>query len=591
MLDMAASRRRLSPGSRCRERRRPSTARRRTVGARSARAALRRLRGVRGRHAGGAHRGIRPVAARRRARQSARVARAGRRRGATSTRCGRMSRAAAASRSPSTSSRRRRPVPAVDDTLTLFLLCCHPALTRSAQVALTLRAVGRAHDRRDRPRPARARGDRRAAHLAGEGAHPRQRRGLPDAAGRRARRPPRRAPQRALPHLHRGPHGQLGRVRSPASTSRRRRSASTRQLHAAEPDASGETTGLLALMLLTEARRVARTDAAGALVPLDEQDRDRWDRAMIDEGVALVTEVLDRAPIGPYQLQAAIAAVHDEAPSTETTDWIEILGLYDLLARLAPGPMVTLGRIVALAMVEGPAAGPRRARPRRVRATTAPGRRSPITTARGRCGPTCSSGRAPRMPRRSPSPRRPAARSTGPSSATSPRGPRRSRSIRGSSQLAAQRSSTSSAHLDVVALGDALGRAHGLLHGQHVAALLRVGEHRRRPGRAADRDADAHRRRSRAACAATSRMSSDASSGRVTKNQPPWALHSQSGAVKRNRMLGCYRRPPTRGRRLGRAARAQWHRGQRQRVVACERHRGVLIGRPWRQRAGSCPRR
>ncbi len=124
-----------------------------------------------------------------------------------------------------------------------------------------------------------------------------------------------------------------------------------------QPDASGETTGLLALMLLTEARRAARTDAAGALVPLDEQDRDRWDRAMIDEGVALVTEVLDRAPIGPYQLQAAIAAVHDEAASTETTDWIEILGLYDLLARLAPGPMVTLGRIVALAMVEGPAAG------------------------------------------------------------------------------------------------------------------------------------------------------------------------------------------------------------------------------------------
>ena len=87
----------------------------------------------------------------------------------------------------------------------------------------------------------------------------------------------------------------------------------TRQLHDATPDASGETTGLLALMLLTDARRAARTDAAGALVPLDEQDRSRWDRAMIDEGVALVTEVLDRAPIGPYQLQAAIAAVHDEA--------------------------------------------------------------------------------------------------------------------------------------------------------------------------------------------------------------------------------------------------------------------------------------
>jgi predicted RNA polymerase sigma factor len=131
----------------------------------------------------------------------------------------------------------------------------------------------------------------------------------------------------------------------------------TRQLHATDPDASGETTGLLALMLLTEARRAARTDAAGALVPLDDQDRSRWDRTMIDEGVGLVTRVLDRAPIGPYQLQAAIAAVHDEAPSTEATDWIEILGLYDLLGRLTPGPMVTLGRIVALAMVEGPESG------------------------------------------------------------------------------------------------------------------------------------------------------------------------------------------------------------------------------------------
>ena len=110
-------------------------------------------------------------------------------------------------------------------------------------------------------------------------------------------------------------------------------------------------------MLLTDARRAARTDAAGAIVPLDEQDRSRWDRAMIDEGVALVTDVLDRAPIGPYQLQAAIAAVHDEAASPETTDWVEILGLYDLLGRLAPGPMVTLGRIVAVAMVEGPESG------------------------------------------------------------------------------------------------------------------------------------------------------------------------------------------------------------------------------------------
>jgi predicted RNA polymerase sigma factor len=118
-----------------------------------------------------------------------------------------------------------------------------------------------------------------------------------------------------------------------------------------------EVAGLLALMLLTDARRDARTDASGALIPLDEQDRSTWHRAMIDEGVALVTQVLDRAPIGPYQVQAAIAAVHDEAASTADTDWLEILALYKLLGHLAPGPMVTLGRIVALAMLEGPEAG------------------------------------------------------------------------------------------------------------------------------------------------------------------------------------------------------------------------------------------
>ncbi len=268
------------------------------------------------------------------------------------------------------------PVPAVDDTLTLFLLCCHPALGRPAQLALTLRAVGglttaeigRAlllPEATIAQRISRAKARIRAK---GEGFR------MPQPAeleGRLA----------ALRHVlyliftegHTASSGdELARVDLSAEAIRL-----TRQLHASAPDDSGETTGLLALMLLTDARRAARTDPSGALVPLDDQDRSRWDRAMIDEGVVLITEVLDRAPIGAYQLQAAIAAVHDEAASTDDTDWIEILGLYDLLERLAPGPMVTLGRIVALAMVEGPSAGARGARTRRGGAGGCGARRAP----------------------------------------------------------------------------------------------------------------------------------------------------------------------------------------------------------------------
>ena len=247
-------------------------------------------------------------------------------------------------------------VPAVDDTLTLFLLCCHPALTRSAQVALTLRAVGgltTAEIARALLMP--------EATIAQRISRAKARIRASDEVFRMPRADElesRLVTLRSVLYLiftegHTASSGdELARIDLSAEAIRL-----ARQLHDAESDASGETTGLLALMLLTDARRLARTDDAGAIVPLDEQDRSRWDPTMIDEGVALVTEVLDRAPIGPYQLQAAIAAVHDEADSTESTDWVEILGLYDLLARLAPGPMVTLGRIVALAMVEGPATG------------------------------------------------------------------------------------------------------------------------------------------------------------------------------------------------------------------------------------------
>ena len=248
------------------------------------------------------------------------------------------------------------PVPAVDDTLALFLLCCHPALTTPSQIALTLRAVGgltTAEIARSLLVP--------EATIAQRISRAKARMKASDEGFRMPRADElesRLGALRSVLYLvftegHTASSGdRLARVDLSAEAIRL-----TRQLHDADPDASGETTGLLALMLLTDARRAARTDDAGAIVPLDEQDRSGWDRAMIDEGVALVSAVLDRAPIGPYQLQAAIAAVHDEADSTATTDWLEILGLYDLLARLAPSPMVTLGRIVALAMVQGPEAG------------------------------------------------------------------------------------------------------------------------------------------------------------------------------------------------------------------------------------------
>jgi predicted RNA polymerase sigma factor len=130
----------------------------------------------------------------------------------------------------------------------------------------------------------------------------------------------------------------------------------TRMLQQLIPD-EGEVAGLLALMLLTDARRAARTLADGSLVPLHEQQRDLWNRVQIEEGVARLTRTLGKAPIGPYQLQAAIAAVHDEATSASETDWPQILALYAVLERVSPGPVVTLNRAVAVAMVHGPRAG------------------------------------------------------------------------------------------------------------------------------------------------------------------------------------------------------------------------------------------
>jgi predicted RNA polymerase sigma factor len=129
-----------------------------------------------------------------------------------------------------------------------------------------------------------------------------------------------------------------------------------RMLHQLMP-LEGEVAGLLALMLLTDARRAARADADGWLVPLDEQRRDLWNKSQIAEGVELLTRTLGKVPVGPYQLQAAIAAVHDEAASAQQTDWPQILALYQVLERVSPGPVITLNRAVAVARVHGPRAG------------------------------------------------------------------------------------------------------------------------------------------------------------------------------------------------------------------------------------------
>jgi len=236
-----------------------------------------------------------------------------------------------------------------DDTLTLFVLCCHPSLTTVSQVALTLRAVGGLSTAEVArallvPEATVAQRISRAKQKIKES-------GAPFTVD------PSRLP--AVRHVlylifTEGSTASAGdtlhRVELSAEAIRL-----ARQMHALRPD-DGETAGLLALMLLTDARRPARTGGDGRLIPLDEQDRTKWDRSAIAEGTSLLATALTETPIGPFQLQAAIAAVHDEAPSTEQTDWPQILQLYDLLQVAAPGPMVTLNRLVALAMVDGPEA-------------------------------------------------------------------------------------------------------------------------------------------------------------------------------------------------------------------------------------------
>jgi len=248
-----------------------------------------------------------------------------------------------------------RPASESDDTLILLFMCCHPSLSAASQIALTLRAVGglttaeiaRAFlvpETTMAQRISRAKQRIRASGIPF---------GMPPDSERTERLG---VVLHALylifnegyastsgPRLHRG---ELS-----AETIRLARMA-----HQLLPD-NGEATGLLALMLLTDARRPARTGPDGGLVPLPEQDRSRWNANYISEGVALITDALPRGAIGPYQLQAAVAAVHDEAPSAGATDWPQIIALYGLLLRISDNPMVALNHAVAVAMVRGAHAG------------------------------------------------------------------------------------------------------------------------------------------------------------------------------------------------------------------------------------------
>ncbi|MGC7099488.1 RNA polymerase sigma factor [Amycolatopsis lurida] len=245
-----------------------------------------------------------------------------------------------------------RSEPVADDTLVLLFLCCHPSLSPASQIALTLRAVGGLTTAEIAraflvPEATMIRRISRAKQRIKDSGVPF---GLPADPARLA----------AVLHVlylifnegyasTSGP--ELQRTELTAEAIRL-----TRVVHALLPEDS-EVAGLLALMLLTDARRAARTGPGGALVPMSEQDRSRWNQANITEGVELITAALPRGPVGEYQLQAAIAAVHDEAPSAAETDWPQIVALYEALMRLSDNPVVALNHCVAVAMARGPRAG------------------------------------------------------------------------------------------------------------------------------------------------------------------------------------------------------------------------------------------
>jgi RNA polymerase sigma factor (sigma-70 family) len=242
-----------------------------------------------------------------------------------------------------------------DDTLILLFMCCHPSLSPASQIALTLRGVGGlttaeiargflVSEETMTRRITRAKQTIQDSHLPFR---------LPSAEER---------PERLKSVLHTvylifnegyaaTAGTELQRVGLSAEAIRL-----ARLLHRLLPE-DPESTGLLALMLLTDARRPARTARDGALVPMAEQNRARWDRRLIIEGVALVKDAMDRGDVGSYQLQAAIAALHDQAPNYQSTDWPQILTIYELLLRLGENPIVRLNHAVAVAMVHGPRAG------------------------------------------------------------------------------------------------------------------------------------------------------------------------------------------------------------------------------------------
>jgi RNA polymerase sigma factor (sigma-70 family) len=245
--------------------------------------------------------------------------------------------------------------PETDDTLTLMFLCCHPALSAPSQLALTLRAVG-----------GLTTAEIASAFLVPEATMgqriSRAKQGI-QKAGATFSMPPaseRKARLGVVLHVLYLIFNEGYAASSGASLQREELTTEAirlaRLLAAAAPS-EPEATGLLALMLLTDSRRSARTLGDGTPVPLAEQDQSLWNRTQIDEGIALLSSVLGRGAAGPYQLQAAIAAVHAEAASNEDTDWPQILALYTVLGAVAPSPVVTLNRAVALAMVKGPAAG------------------------------------------------------------------------------------------------------------------------------------------------------------------------------------------------------------------------------------------
>jgi RNA polymerase sigma factor (sigma-70 family) len=242
-----------------------------------------------------------------------------------------------------------------DETLALLFLCCHPTLSAPSQLALTLRAVG-----------GLTTAEIAAAFLVPEAtmaqriSRAKQRIRNAGARFELPAEPERAARLGVVLHVLYLVFNEGYTSSSGTALQRTDLTAEAirlaRLLHRLLPG-EGEVAGLLALMLLTNARRLARTDAGGSLVPLADQRRELWDASAIVEGIALITRTLGTAPLGLYQLQAAIAAVHSEARTAEETDWPQILAMYDVLATMAPGPVVTLSRAVALAMVHGPKAG------------------------------------------------------------------------------------------------------------------------------------------------------------------------------------------------------------------------------------------